>query len=129
MDVTENGAKSNIAVSVHSRPENAVKLVHERKCSAPMRDSKPHKEADEQVDRKDTTKPDNGACRQGPTPQPDVKEQTKDPRSSSQRIAYRAGQKFSLDTMVGKTSVQKPSSWIPNNFWKKEFTWSCVSNR
>ena len=43
MDVTEtaeNGAKSNIVVSVHSKSENAGKLVHKRKFPAPMRDSK-----------------------------------------------------------------------------------------
>ena len=30
---------------------------------------------------------------------------------------------------VGKTSVQKPSSWIPYKIWKKRFTWSGVSIR
>ena len=38
-ETAENGAKSNFVVSVHSKSENAVKLVHEGKFSAPMRDS------------------------------------------------------------------------------------------
>ena len=38
----KNGTKFNIAVSVHSTPENTVKLVvQEGKFSTPMRDSKP----------------------------------------------------------------------------------------
>ena len=37
----ENVAKFNFALSEHSTPENAVKLVHEGKFFAPMRDSKP----------------------------------------------------------------------------------------
>ena len=76
MDETEtvkDGAKSNIALSVHSKSENAVKLVHEGKFSALRRDSKPPTEADEQADRKDRTNADNGTCRQRATTQPDVK--------------------------------------------------------
>ena len=38
-ETAENGTKSNIAVSAHSKLENAVKLAHEGKFSAPMRDS------------------------------------------------------------------------------------------
>ena len=37
----ENGAKSNIVVSVHSKSDNAMKLVHKGKFSAHMKDSKP----------------------------------------------------------------------------------------
>ena len=70
MDKTET---ADIALSVHSKPENAVKLVHEGKFSALRRDSKPPTEADEQADRKDSTDVDNGTCRQGATSQPDVK--------------------------------------------------------
>ena len=68
----EDGAKSNIALPVHLKSENAVKLVHEGKFSALRRDSKPPTEADEQADRKDRTNADNGTCRQGATTQPDV---------------------------------------------------------
>ena len=64
-ETIEDGAKSNIALSVHSKSENAVKLVHEGKFSALRRDSKPPTEADEQAD--------DGTCRQGATSQPDVK--------------------------------------------------------
>ena len=71
-ETIEDGAKSNIALSVHSKSENAVKLVHEGKFSALRRDSKPPIEADEQADRKDRTNADNGTCRQGATTQPDV---------------------------------------------------------
>ena len=60
----ENGAKSNIVVSVHSKSENAVKLVHEGKFSAPVRDSKPLTKANEQVDRNDRTKTEKRAGRQ-----------------------------------------------------------------
>ena len=60
-----DGAKSNIALSVHLKSENAVKLVHEGKFSALRRDSKSPTETDEQAD--------NGTCRQGATSQPDVK--------------------------------------------------------
>ena len=67
-----DGAKSNIALPVHLKSENAVKLVHEGKFSALRRDSKPPTEADEQADRKDRTNADNGTCRQGATTQPDV---------------------------------------------------------
>ena len=72
-ETVEDGAKSNIALSVHLKSENAVKLVHEGKFSALRRDSKPPTEADEQADRKDSTDVDNGTCRQGATSQPDVK--------------------------------------------------------
>ena len=72
-ETVEDGAKSHIALSVHSKSENAVKLVHEGKFSALRRDSKPPTEADEQADRKDRTNADNGTCRQGATTQPDVK--------------------------------------------------------
>ena len=71
-ETAENGAMSNIAVSVHSTPEIAVKLVHEGKFSAPRRDSKLPTEGDERDDRKDRTKADNRACRQGATSQPEV---------------------------------------------------------
>ena len=72
-ETVEDGAKSNIALSVHSKSENAVKLVHEGKFSALRRDSKPPTEVDQQADRKDRTNADNGTCRQGATTQPDVK--------------------------------------------------------
>ena len=71
-ETVEDGAKSNIALSVHLKSENAVKLVHKGKFSAHRRDSKPPTEADEQADRKDRTNADNGTCRQGATTQPDV---------------------------------------------------------
>ena len=71
-ETVEDGAKSNIALPVHLKSENAVKLVHEGKFSALRRDSKPPTEADEQADRKDRTNADNGTCRQGATTQPDV---------------------------------------------------------
>ena len=67
-----DGAKSNIALPVHLKSENVVKLVHEGKFSALRRDSKPPTEADEQADRKDSTNADNGTCRQRATSQPDV---------------------------------------------------------
>ena len=57
-ETAENRAKSNNAVSVHLTPDNAVKLVHEGKFSAPREDSKPqkkpiiHTEADERAYRK-----------------------------------------------------------------------------
>ena len=60
-----DGAKSNIALSVHLKSENAVKLVHEGKFSALRRDSKPPTEADEQAD--------DGTCRKEAISQPDVK--------------------------------------------------------
>ena len=72
-ETVEDGAKSNIALSVHLKSENAVKLVHEGKFSALRRDSKRPTEADEQADRKDSSDVDNGTCRQGATSQPDVK--------------------------------------------------------
>ena len=64
-ETVEDGAKSNIAVSVHLKSENAVKLVHEGKFSAHRRDSKPPTEADEQAD--------NETCRKEAISQPDVK--------------------------------------------------------
>ena len=64
-ETIEDGAKSNIALSVHSKSENAVKLVHEGKFSALRRDSKPPTEADEQAD--------DGTCRKEAISQPDVK--------------------------------------------------------
>ena len=67
-----DGAKSIIALPVHLKSENVVKLVHEGKFSALRRDSKPPTEADEQADRKDSTNADNGTCRQRATSQPDV---------------------------------------------------------
>ena len=70
MDETET---ADTALSVHSKSENAVKLVHEGKFSALRRYSKPPTEADEQADQKDRTNSDNGTCRQGATTQPDVK--------------------------------------------------------
>ena len=63
-ETVEDGAKSNIAVSVHLKSENAVKLVHEGKFSAHRRDSKPPTEADEQAD--------NETCRKKAISQPDV---------------------------------------------------------
>ena len=62
MDKTET---ADIALSVHSKPENAVKLVHEGKFSALRRDSKPPTEADEQADDR--------TCRKEAISQPDVK--------------------------------------------------------
>ena len=64
-ETVEDGAKSNIALSVHLKSENAVKLVHEGKFSALRRDSKPPTEADEQAD--------DGTCRKKAISQPDVK--------------------------------------------------------
>ena len=64
-ETVEDGAKSNIAVSVHLKSENAVKLVHEGKFSALRRDSKPPTEADEQADDR--------TCRKEAISQPDVK--------------------------------------------------------
>ena len=64
-ETVEDGAKSNIALSVHLKSENAVKLVHEGKFSALRRDSKPPKEAEEQAD--------DGTCRKEAISQPDVK--------------------------------------------------------
>ena len=61
----EDGAESNIALSVHLKSENAVKLVNEGKFSALRRDSKPPTEADEQAD--------DGTCRKEAISQPDVK--------------------------------------------------------
>ena len=74
MDETETVEDwANIALSVHSKSENAVKLVHQGKFSALRRDSKPPTEDDEQADRKDSTNADNGTCRQEATSQQDVK--------------------------------------------------------
>ena len=56
MDETET---ADIALSVHSKSEKAVKLVHEGKFSALRRDSKPLTEVDQQADRKDRTNADN----------------------------------------------------------------------
>ena len=64
-ETAENGTKSNIALSVHLKSENAVKLVHEGKFSALKRDSKPPTEADEQADDR--------TCRKEAISQPDVK--------------------------------------------------------
>ena len=64
-ETVEDGAKSNIALSVHLKSENAVKLVHEGKFSALRRDSKPPAEADEQADDR--------TCRKEAISQPDVK--------------------------------------------------------
>ena len=72
-EIVENGAKSKIAVSIHSTPENAVNLIHEGIFSGPRRHSKTPTEADERADRKDRTNYDNGSCRQGATSQPEVK--------------------------------------------------------
>ena len=72
-ETAENGTKSIIPKSAHSTPENAVKLVHERKFSTPIKDFKPLEistnstETDERDDRKNRTKADNGACRRGAT--------------------------------------------------------------
>ena len=64
-ETVEDGAESNIALSVHLKSENAVKLVHEGKFSALRRDSKPPTEADEQADDR--------TCRKEAISQPDVK--------------------------------------------------------
>ena len=64
-ETIEDGAKSNIALSVHLKSENAVKLVHKGKFSALRRDSKLPTEADEQAD--------DGTCRKEAISQPDVK--------------------------------------------------------
>ena len=64
-ETVEDGAKSNIALSVHLKSENAVKLVHEGKFSALRRDSQPPTEADEQADDR--------TCRKEAISQPDVK--------------------------------------------------------
>ena len=64
-ETVEDGAKSNIALSVHLKSENAVKLVHKGKFSALRRDSKPPTEADEQADDR--------TCRKEAISQPDVK--------------------------------------------------------
>ena len=64
-ETVEDGAKSNIALSVHLKSENAVKVVHEGKFSALRRDSKPPTEADEQADDR--------TCRKEAISQPDVK--------------------------------------------------------
>ena len=64
-ETVEDGAKSNIALSVHLKSENAAKLVHEGKFSALRRDSKPPTEADEQADDR--------TCRKEAISQPDVK--------------------------------------------------------
>ena len=95
-ETAKNGTKVIIAVSVHSTPENAVKLVHGGKFSAPMFDSKLLAEADERVDWTDRTNYDNGSCRQGATSQAEAKVGNKEPRSFSQLNAYRTGQKQSL---------------------------------
>ena len=76
-ELAKNGTKFIIAVSVHSTPENAVKLVHEGKFSAPMFDSKLLTEADERVDRTDRTNYDNGSCRQGATSHAEAKDGNK----------------------------------------------------
>ena len=76
MDKSEsakNGHESNSAVSKHSTPENAVKLVHEGKFSAHRRDSNFPTETVGRDDGKNRTKPDNGGCTQGATSQPKVK--------------------------------------------------------
>ena len=62
MDKTKT---ADIALSVHLKSENAVKLVHEGKFSALRRDSKPPTEADEQADDR--------TCRKEAISQPDVK--------------------------------------------------------
>ena len=64
-ETVEDGAKSNLAVSVHLKSQNAVRLVHEGKFSALRRDSKPPTEADEQADDR--------TCRKEAISQPDVK--------------------------------------------------------
>ena len=124
LETAENGAKSNIVVSVHSKSENAGKLVHEGRFSAPMRDSKPLTKADEQADRNDRTKAENRACRQRATSQPDVNVANK---GTSKLLTAECIQNWSetiVKTMAGKTSVRKPSLWIPNKFWETRFTWS-----
>ena len=72
-DTAENEAKSNIAVSVNSTPENAVKLIHEGNFSAPRRDSKLPTEPHERADWKVRINYDDGSCRRGATSQPEVK--------------------------------------------------------
>ena len=71
-ETAENSHESNIAKSVNSTPEIAMKLVPEGKFSASRRDSKAPKEIVGRDDRKDRIKTDNGACRQGATSQQEV---------------------------------------------------------
>ena len=110
-ETVKNGHKSNIAVSVHSTPGDAVKLVHEGKFSAPRKDSKPPTEAGERADWKVRTNYDNGSCRQGATSQPEVKVANK---GTSKLLIAECIQKWSNNrcrqlTIVGETSVQKSS--------------------
>ena len=84
-ETVEDGAKSNIALSVHLKSENAVKLVHKGKFSAHRRDSKPPTEADEQAD--------NETCRKEAISQPDVKLAN---QGTSQLITTECIQKLSV---------------------------------
>ena len=72
-ETVEDGAKSNFALSVHLKSENALKLVHKGKFSAPMRDSKYLTKTDEHADWKNRTKADDGTCGKEAISQPDVK--------------------------------------------------------
>ena len=93
-ETVEDGAKSNIALSVHLKSENAVKLVHKGKFSAHRRDSKPPTEADEQAD--------NETCRKEAISQPDVKLAN---QGTSQLITTECIQKLS-ETFIVDNSWQ-----------------------
>ena len=77
-EIAEYGTMSLIVLSVFSTLENTVELFHEGKVCAPRRHSKPPEkptiltEVVRRDDRKDGTKDDNGAYRQGGTSQSEV---------------------------------------------------------
>ena len=93
-ETVEDGAKSNITLSVHLKTENAVRLVHEGKFSALRRDSKPPTKADEQAD--------DGTCRKEAISQPDVKLAN---QGTSQLITTECIQKLS-ETFIVDNSRQ-----------------------
>ena len=100
-ETVEDGAKSIIALSVHLKSENAVKLVHEGKFSALKRDSKPPTEADEQAD--------NETCRKEAISQPDVKLAN---QGTSQLITTECIQKLS-ETFIVDNGRQDVRSETP----------------
>ena len=102
-ETVEDGAKSNIALSVHLKSENAVKLVHEGKFSALRRDSKPPTEADEQAD--------DGTCRKEAISQPDVKLAN---QGTSQLITTECIQKLSETFIVdnGRQDVRSETRLV-----------------
>ena len=104
-ETVEDGAKSNIALSVHLKSENAVKLVHEGKFSALRRDSKPPTEADEQAD--------DGTCRKEAISQPDVKLTN---QGTSQLITTECIQKLSETFIVdnGRQDVRSETLLVDN---------------